>query len=64
MIAKAAKIGDHNRIGLFDTATRKTFKNRQAVLMEIPAVADSSEVLVKDLGQFSTMTFHKRYTQG
>jgi very-long-chain enoyl-CoA reductase len=50
-IAKKAKIGDPNRVGLFDTATKKTFKDRRAVIMEVPTVADSSEVMVKDLGK-------------
>ncbi|OAA79244.1 3-oxo-5-alpha-steroid 4-dehydrogenase [Akanthomyces lecanii RCEF 1005] len=49
-IAKQAGIGDFNRIGLFDTATRKTLKDRKALVADIPAVSDAGEVLVKDLG--------------
>lgn len=49
-IAKQAGIGDFNRIGLLDTATRKTLKDRKALIADIPAVADAGEVLVKDLG--------------
>ncbi|OAA54874.1 3-oxo-5-alpha-steroid 4-dehydrogenase [Cordyceps fumosorosea ARSEF 2679] len=49
-VAKQAGISDFNRIGLFDTATKKTLKDRQALIANIPAVADAGEVLVKDLG--------------
>ncbi|TQV98009.1 hypothetical protein V2A60_006292 [Cordyceps javanica] len=49
-IAKQAGVGDFNRIGLFDTATKKTLKDRRALVADIPAVSDAGEVLVKDLG--------------
>lgn len=49
-IAKQAKIGDFNRIGLFDTTSKKTLKDRRAVIADISVVADAGEVLVKDLG--------------
>ncbi|KAG5924576.1 hypothetical protein E4U42_004610 [Claviceps africana] len=50
LIAKEAKIGDFNRIGIFDPSTKKTLKNRNAKLEEEPNVAAAKEVLVKDLG--------------
>ncbi|OAA52443.1 3-oxo-5-alpha-steroid 4-dehydrogenase [Beauveria brongniartii RCEF 3172] len=49
-IAKQAGIGDFNRIGLFDTATKKTIKDRKALVTDIPGVSDAGELLVKDLG--------------
>ncbi|KAM3477314.1 hypothetical protein MY8738_006498 [Beauveria namnaoensis] len=49
-IAKQAGIGDFNRIGLFDTATKKTIKDRKALIADIPGVSDAGELLVKDLG--------------
>ncbi len=55
-IAKQAGIGDFNRIGLFDTATRKTLKDRKALVADIPAVSDAGEVLVKDLGAFTDLS--------
>lgn len=55
-IAKQAGIGDFNRIGLFDTATRKTLKDRKALVADIPAVSDAGEVLVKDLGTFTNLS--------
>ncbi|KAI5462180.1 3-oxo-5-alpha-steroid 4-dehydrogenase-domain-containing protein [Mariannaea sp. PMI_226] len=50
LIAKAANIGDFNRIGLFDPSTKKTLKNRKACLVNEPAVVAAGEILVKDLG--------------
>lgn len=50
LIAKQAGINDHNRIGLFYTSTRKTLKDRKAVVAEDKDVAEAGEVLVKDLG--------------
>lgn len=50
LIAKEAKIGDFNRIGIFDPSTRKTLKNRKAKLSDEPNVSAAKEVLVKDLG--------------
>ncbi|KND94353.1 putative enoyl reductase [Tolypocladium ophioglossoides CBS 100239] len=50
LIARAAKIGDYNRIGLFDPSTKKTLKNRRARVADEPNVSAANEVLVKDLG--------------
>ncbi|KAM0455881.1 hypothetical protein ACHAPV_002974 [Trichoderma viride] len=50
LIAKQAGINDHNRVGLFYTSTRKTLKDRKAVIAEDQDVAEAGEVLVKDLG--------------
>jgi very-long-chain enoyl-CoA reductase len=50
LIAKGAGIQDYNRIGIFDAATKKTFKDRCAVIKDEKAIVDSGEVLVKDLG--------------
>lgn len=43
-------MGDHNRIGLCDPATKKTLKDRKAPIAREPNVAAAAEVLVKDLG--------------
>ena len=51
LIAKEAKIGDFNRIGIFDPSTKKTLKNRKAKLADEPNVIAAKEVLVKDLGK-------------
>lgn len=51
LIAKKAGISDHNRIGIFDTKTKKTLKDRKARLANEEAVVSSGEVLVKDLGK-------------
>ncbi|KAF4989971.1 hypothetical protein FDECE_14539 [Fusarium decemcellulare] len=50
LIAKEARIGDHNRIGLYDPSTKKTLKNRKARIAEEPGVVAAGEVLVKDMG--------------
>ncbi|GAO13388.1 uncharacterized protein UV8b_00632 [Ustilaginoidea virens] len=50
LVAKEAKIGDFNRIGIFDPATKKTLKNRKAAIADEPNVLAAREVLVKDLG--------------
>ncbi|CCE30099.1 hypothetical protein E4U22_001262 [Claviceps purpurea] len=50
LIAKEAKIGDFNRIGIFDPSTKKTLKNRKAKVADEPNVLAAKEVLVKDLG--------------
>lgn len=52
LVAKAAKIGDFNRIGLFNPETKKTFKDRKALVASEPAIASAGEVLVKDLGMY------------
>lgn len=49
-IARAAGIKDHNRIGLFDPTTKKTLKDRQALVREIEPVVNAGEIMVKDLG--------------
>lgn len=51
LIAKEAKIGDFNRIGIFDPSTKKTLKNRKAKVADEPNVLAAKEVLVKDLGK-------------
>lgn len=51
LIAKEAKIGDFNRIGIYDPTTKKTLKNRRALLSDEPNVTATKEVLVKDLGK-------------
>ncbi|KAM4060080.1 3-oxo-5-alpha-steroid 4-dehydrogenase [Hirsutella rhossiliensis] len=48
LIAREARLGDHNRVGLCDPATKKTLKDRKARIAREPAAA--AEVLVKDLG--------------
>ncbi|PHH90603.1 hypothetical protein CDD83_3162 [Cordyceps sp. RAO-2017] len=50
VVARAAGIADHNRVGLFDPATKKTLKDRRARLADEAGVASAGEVLVKDLG--------------
>lgn len=50
LIAKAVGLSDHHRVGLFDLETRKTLKDRQARIADIPAVVAAGEVSVKDLG--------------
>ncbi|KAH6996745.1 steroid alpha reductase family protein [Ilyonectria destructans] len=50
MIAKEARIGDYNRVGLYDPSTKKTLKNRRARVVDEEGVASAGEVLVKDLG--------------
>lgn len=57
LIAKQAGINDHNRVGLFYTSTRKTLKDRKAVIAEDKDVADAGEVLVKDLGMKPSSLF-------
>lgn len=46
LIARETGLGDHNRVGLCDPATRKTLKDRHARVAQGP----DAEVLVKDLG--------------
>ncbi|KAF4986708.1 hypothetical protein FGRMN_10705 [Fusarium graminum] len=50
LIAKEAKLGDFNRIGIYDSTTKKTLKNRKARLVDEPSVVSTGEVLVKDMG--------------
>ncbi|KAI2642163.1 3-oxo-5-alpha-steroid 4-dehydrogenase-domain-containing protein [Xylaria nigripes] len=49
-IARATKTSDFNRIGIFNPATNKTLKDRNAVLQEEAAVMKQGEIVVKDLG--------------
>lgn len=53
LIAKEAGFSDYNRIGLFYPSTRKTLKDRKALIAEDKEVADAGEVLVKDLGMIA-----------
>ncbi|KAI1869237.1 uncharacterized protein JN550_005867 [Neoarthrinium moseri] len=46
VLARKVGLSDHNRIGLFDPATKKTLKDRRAVLADL----GHAELLVKDLG--------------
>ncbi|KAK6212003.1 3-oxo-5a-steroid 4- dehydrogenase [Pestalotiopsis sp. IQ-011] len=46
IIARKVGLSDHHRVGLFDPATKKTLKDRKAVLSTL----SYSELLVKDLG--------------
>ncbi|KAK7413057.1 Very-long-chain enoyl-CoA reductase [Neonectria punicea] len=50
LIAKEVRIGDYNRVGLYDPSTKKTLKNRKALIADEEGVASAGEVLVKDLG--------------
>ncbi|KAK7429224.1 Very-long-chain enoyl-CoA reductase [Neonectria magnoliae] len=50
LIAKEVRIGDFNRVGLYDPSTNKTLKNRKALIADEEGVASAGEVLVKDLG--------------
>ncbi|KAI0025621.1 3-oxo-5-alpha-steroid 4-dehydrogenase-domain-containing protein [Xylariomycetidae sp. FL0641] len=50
VIASATKTSDFNRIGIFDPASKKTIKDKNAVLSEQEAVVKHGEILVKDLG--------------
>ncbi|KAI1800958.1 3-oxo-5-alpha-steroid 4-dehydrogenase-domain-containing protein [Daldinia bambusicola] len=49
-VARAAKVSDFNRIGIFDPVSRKTLKDRKALLREQAEVVKHGELLVKDLG--------------
>ncbi|KAF4984648.1 hypothetical protein FZEAL_224 [Fusarium zealandicum] len=50
LIARQTGISDHNRIGLYDPSTKKTLKNRKALIVDEPGVAATGETLVKDMG--------------
>lgn len=50
VVARQCGFSDHNRIGLFNPATRKTLKDRNALVLEDADVATAKELLVKDLG--------------
>ncbi|KAI1400404.1 3-oxo-5-alpha-steroid 4-dehydrogenase-domain-containing protein [Hypoxylon fuscum] len=49
-IAKASKVSDYNRIGIFDPVSKKTLKDRKSLLREQTEVMKQGELLVKDLG--------------
>lgn len=49
-IARQAGLGDFNRVGLFDPATKKIFKDRKALLKDQASVSSQGDLLVKDLG--------------
>lgn len=50
-VAKAAGISDHNRLGIYDPATKKTLKDRKARIADQEAIIKHGEVLVKDMGK-------------
>lgn len=50
VVARQCGFSDHNRIGLYNPATKKTLKDRNAVVLEDADVATAKELLVKDLG--------------
>ncbi|KAF7556500.1 hypothetical protein G7046_g6276 [Stylonectria norvegica] len=50
LISMETGIDDFNRVGLFDPTTKKTLKNRKALVVDEQGVASAGEVLVKDLG--------------
>ncbi|KAI6083874.1 3-oxo-5-alpha-steroid 4-dehydrogenase-domain-containing protein [Hypoxylon rubiginosum] len=49
-VAKAVKLSDYNRIGIFDPVSKKTLKDRKSLLRDQPEVVKRGELLVKDLG--------------
>ncbi|KAI1506640.1 3-oxo-5-alpha-steroid 4-dehydrogenase-domain-containing protein [Biscogniauxia marginata] len=49
-IARATRTSDFNRIGIFDPVSKKTIKDRKALLREQEPVMRLGEILVKDLG--------------
>ncbi|KAI2631859.1 3-oxo-5-alpha-steroid 4-dehydrogenase-domain-containing protein [Hypoxylon sp. NC1633] len=49
-VAKAARVSDHNRIGVFDPVSKKTIKDRNSLLREHAEVLKRGELVVKDLG--------------
>ena len=57
-IARAANVSDHNRIGIFDPVSKKTFKDRNAPLRNQPEVVKRGELLVKDLGIATFFIFY------
>ncbi|KAI0385392.1 3-oxo-5-alpha-steroid 4-dehydrogenase-domain-containing protein [Hypomontagnella monticulosa] len=50
VVARAAKVSDYNRIGIFDPVSKKTLKDRKSLLREQTEVIKHGELLVKDLG--------------
>ncbi|GAW13122.1 hypothetical protein ANO14919_025000 [Xylariales sp. No.14919] len=49
-ISRATRTSDFNRIGIFDPVSKKTLKDRNAVLREQEPVMKHGEIIVKDLG--------------
>ncbi|KAI1388689.1 3-oxo-5-alpha-steroid 4-dehydrogenase-domain-containing protein [Hypoxylon trugodes] len=49
-VARAAKVSDYNRIGIFDPVSNKTFKDKKSLVRDQPEVIKRGELLVKDLG--------------
>ncbi|KAI1373798.1 3-oxo-5-alpha-steroid 4-dehydrogenase-domain-containing protein [Hypoxylon crocopeplum] len=49
-LAKAAKVSDYNRIGIFDPVSKKTVKDRKSLVREQAEIVKHGELLVKDLG--------------
>ncbi|KAK1761210.1 3-oxo-5-alpha-steroid 4-dehydrogenase-domain-containing protein [Echria macrotheca] len=49
-IARQTGFNDFNRIGLFDPITKKTLKNRKALITDEANVMSAGELVVKDLG--------------
>ncbi|CAI4211860.1 unnamed protein product [Parascedosporium putredinis] len=50
IVARQSGISDHNRIGIFNPATNKTFKDRRAQVGQDADIVKSKELLIKDLG--------------
>jgi very-long-chain enoyl-CoA reductase len=50
MIAKATGISDFNRIGIFDTVTKKTLKDPNSLIRDNEVVMKEGQILIKDLG--------------
>ncbi|KAI0428781.1 3-oxo-5-alpha-steroid 4-dehydrogenase-domain-containing protein [Xylaria sp. FL1042] len=49
-IARATKTPDFNRIGIFDPVSKKTLKDRNALIREQEPVMEHGELIIKDLG--------------
>ncbi|RYP93764.1 hypothetical protein DL770_000136 [Monosporascus sp. CRB-9-2] len=49
-LAKAARISDFNRVGIFDPVSKKTLKDKNSLIREQEDVIKQGEILVKDLG--------------
>jgi very-long-chain enoyl-CoA reductase len=49
-IARATKTSDFNQIGIFDPVSKKTIKDRNALLRAQEPVMKHQEIIVKDLG--------------
>lgn len=59
IIARQSKVSDYNRIGLFDPTTKKTLKNRTALVRDHESVISTGKLLVKDLGSFLATHEHE-----